>query len=155
MCLESGSKEIISGVVLAFSCLFSLMVSWDDASHAQGGPSILSKSLLRKSSQTPRFVSQVSLCPFKLAVRIKHHKASVQCVAEESRKTCPLWVAPNPDAESRTELKGESEVITAFIVLFFLPGDAMQPDASSCCCIDLPIMVGVSRTVISYKASPP
>lgn len=155
MCLESGSKEIISVVVLAFSCLFSHMVSWDDASHAQGGSSILCKSLLRKSSQTPRFVSQVSLCPFKSAVKIKHHKASVQCVAEESGKTCPLWVGPIPDAESQTELKGESEVITAFTVLFFLPGDAIQPDASSSCCIDLPVTVGVPRTVISYKASPP
>lgn len=83
-------RKIISGVVFAFSCLFILMVSWDDATHAQGGSSILSKSLLRKSSQTPRFVFQVSLCPFKLAVKINHHKASVQSVAEESRKTCPL-----------------------------------------------------------------
>lgn len=106
--------------------------------------------MLRKSSQAPRFVSQVSLCPFKLAVKINHHKAQarVQSIAEESGKTCPLWVAKIPDAESRPELKWVSKVITAFTVHFFLPGDAIQSNTSSSCCIDLPVMVGVSGAVI-------
>lgn len=83
MCLQSGSKEITSSVVLAFSCLFGFMGRWH---HSCLG--VLYKSSLKRSSQmSPRFVTCVILYPFNLALKISHHKGIIQNVEEESRKT--------------------------------------------------------------------